>query len=66
MKIQIYLDGAHLWRWRAVADNGRIIADSAEGYDSVANVHRAVATVKSGFQQELSIERVESTPEDQH
>ncbi len=28
----VYQDSADEWRWRLVAKNGRIIADSAEGY----------------------------------
>lgn len=29
---QFYRDVQNDWRWRAMAANGRIIADSAEGY----------------------------------
>ncbi len=31
-KIQPYKDAAGEWRWRRLADNGNVIADSAEGY----------------------------------
>jgi uncharacterized protein len=34
MKFQIYEDNAMEWRWRLKASNGRIIADSGEGYSS--------------------------------
>lgn len=34
--------GRQPWRWRLVAGNGRIVADSAEGYASKANLTRAV------------------------
>jgi len=47
MKIHIYKakDG---WRWRAVARNGRIVADGGEGYVSKGNTERAVkADIKS-------------------
>lgn len=30
--IEFYPDGAGEWRWRAVADNERVIGDSSEGY----------------------------------
>jgi hypothetical protein len=30
--IEIYKDRKGEWRWRAKAKNGRIVADSAEGY----------------------------------
>lgn len=35
MKFDIYQDNAGEWRWRLISTNGRIIADSGEGY-----VHR--------------------------
>jgi uncharacterized protein YegP (UPF0339 family) len=31
-KIQVYRDATGDWRWRLVASNGRIVADSGEGY----------------------------------
>lgn len=40
----IYQDKGGDWRWRLRARNGRIVADSAEGYASKRNAHRAVAT----------------------
>lgn len=33
------------WRWRLVAENGKIVADGAEAYDSKSNAHRAVGAV---------------------
>lgn len=33
-KIKIYRDSAGEYRWRLVGSNGKIIADSAEGYVS--------------------------------
>ena len=32
MKIEYYIDNKFENRWRAVADNGRIVAESGEGY----------------------------------
>ncbi len=32
MKIEIYKDRKAEWRWRARARNGKIVADSGEGY----------------------------------
>lgn len=45
-----YQDESGEWRWRLRDDNNRIIAESGEGYDSEANVDRAVENVihKSG------------------
>lgn len=35
------------WYWHFEAANGRVTADGAEGYDSKANVKRAIANVKA-------------------
>lgn len=32
MKFEAYQDAAGEWRWRLKAKNGRVVADSAEGY----------------------------------
>ncbi len=40
--VQVYEDTKGEWRWRLVAPNGRIIADSGEGYVSRSNAMRAV------------------------
>lgn len=39
---EIYQDKAGEWRWRYRARNGRIMADSAEGYASNRNAFRAL------------------------
>lgn len=31
-KIELYKDAAGEWRWRALSGNGRIVAESGEGY----------------------------------
>lgn len=41
----IYQDQKGEWRWRLVAPNGLIIADSGEGYTRKTDVERAVRTV---------------------
>lgn len=45
-EVEVYEDGAGEWRWRLISTNGRIIADSAEGYDSASNARRAFETVR--------------------
>jgi uncharacterized protein YegP (UPF0339 family) len=30
--VDIYQDASGEWRWRVMADNGKIVADSSEGY----------------------------------
>lgn len=39
--LTVYRDRAGEWRWRIKAANGRIVADSGEGYTSRANACRA-------------------------
>ena len=41
---RIYQDAGVEWRWRLVAANGRIVADSAEGYTREADAVRAAET----------------------
>jgi len=45
MKIRIYKDKRGEWRWRMVARNGRIVADSGEGYTTKRGAVRAAWTV---------------------
>jgi len=46
-KLEIYRDGRREWRWRLKASNGRIMADSGEGYRRRASVYEAVGRVMS-------------------
>ena len=46
-KLEIYRDGRGEWRWRLRASNGRILADSSEGYRRRASVRKAVERVRS-------------------
>ena len=45
MKFHIYRDKAGEWRWRLVARNGRIRADSGEGYTRKFDCERAISDV---------------------
>lgn len=42
-RVTVYLDKRKLWRWRFVV-NGRIVADSGEGYAKQWNAWRAWET----------------------
>ncbi|WP_049947730.1 HVO_2922 family protein [Candidatus Halobonum tyrrellensis] len=44
---ELYRDRAEEWRWRLVAANGNIIADSGEGYRSKQGAKRGIASVKA-------------------
>jgi len=46
-KLEIYRDGRREWRWRLRASNGRILADSGEGYRRLASARQAVQRVRS-------------------
>jgi uncharacterized protein YegP (UPF0339 family) len=41
--VEMYQDSGGEWRWRVVADNGKVVADSGEGYinrvDCVHGLH---------------------------
>jgi uncharacterized protein YegP (UPF0339 family) len=41
VRFEFYVDGAGQHRWRLVARNGRIVADSAEGYSRHADCRKA-------------------------
>lgn len=43
---EVYQDRAEEWRWRLVARNGNIVADSAEGYTSKQGAKRGIDCVK--------------------
>ena len=45
-RFQIYQDARREYRWRLVAPNGNVIADSGEGYASRSNAHRAAENVR--------------------
>lgn len=48
ISFQTYPDHGGEWRWRALARNGRVVADSAEGYKTERNADRASAGFQAG------------------
>jgi len=46
LRFDIYEARDSSWRWRLVASNGKIIADSGEGYASEYNAVRAAKRTK--------------------
>jgi len=46
-KFELYKDKVSNYRWRFRANNGRIVADSAEGYVNKADCLAGIAIVKS-------------------
>ena len=49
MKFEVYRDKAGAYRWRLLSSNGRIAADSGEGYTRREDAHRAIATLLLGI-----------------
>lgn len=49
MTFRVYRDAAGLYRWRLIAKNGRIVADSGEGYADLDNAVRAVRAIKKAI-----------------
>ncbi len=47
MKFRVYPDAKSEWRWNLVADNGRKIADSGEGYKQRQDCLDAIDLVKT-------------------
>ena len=45
MRFEVYRDKAGEYRWRLLSSNGRITADSAEGYTRREDAHRAIAAL---------------------
>ena len=41
MKTVVYQDKAGEWRWKRVAGNGEVVADSGEGYSRERDAYRA-------------------------
>ena len=46
-KVEFYKDASGQWRWRVIASNGRILADSAEGYSRRRGAERGLVAVMS-------------------
>jgi len=46
MYYKVYPDVAGYWRWRYVATNGRILADSGEGYANKVDCLYGITLVK--------------------
>lgn len=50
MKFEVYQDNKDEWRWRYVASNGRIIADSGEGYSRKEDCLHGIELMKDSQQ----------------
>jgi uncharacterized protein YegP (UPF0339 family) len=49
LKVEIYKDLKGEFRWRIKARNGKILADSGEGYKRIGAAFRAINLLKYAF-----------------
>ena len=49
MQYQVYRDANYQWRWRLMAANNRIIANSGEGYHNQSDCLHAINLVKGSY-----------------
>lgn len=49
LKLKVYKDAKGEFRWSALDDNNKVIADSAEGYSTERNLLNGVKNVLEGF-----------------
>jgi uncharacterized protein YegP (UPF0339 family) len=45
MRFEVYRDKAGEYRWRLLSSNGRLTADSGEGYTRREDAHRSITTL---------------------
>ena len=45
-RFNVYQNKAEEWRWRFIASNGKIIADSGEGYHNRADCVHGIELIK--------------------
>lgn len=50
MKFEMYKDAAGEWRWRLIADNGKTIASSGEGYKNRGDCAGIIGKIRVGAQ----------------
>ena len=49
LKLLVYRDEKREWRWRLVAPNGRILADSGEGYKKRQGALKGFASIRENL-----------------
>jgi uncharacterized protein YegP (UPF0339 family) len=55
MKFEIYEDKRGEYRWRLIATNAKILADSGEGYNDVNECKIAVERIRGGAAQAIVV-----------
>ena len=59
MKFVIYKDAKGEWRWRLMSSNGRVMADSGEGYTTKYSAQKGARKVSSSLRDTGAYEVVE-------
>ena len=54
-KLEYYKDKKGEWRWRLIATNGKIVAESGESYKRRNNAKTGAASAKKGFNKHQTI-----------
>ena len=57
LNYQVYKDTKTEWRWRLKAENGKIIADSGEGYINQTDCLYAIKLVQSSVDARIDIQK---------
>ena len=55
-RYHVFRDACGAWRWRLVASNGTVIANSGEGYKSRTGCVSAIARVKAAADAEIAVD----------
>ncbi|NDD55758.1 DUF1508 domain-containing protein [bacterium] len=50
MRFEVYQDNAAEWRWRLLASNGRILADSGEGYQNRSDCWNVILLIRDNVE----------------
>lgn len=58
MKAQIYRDQFFQWRWRVLTYDGRIVANSADSWDSASTARQGLEVVRAGFAGGLVVDQI--------
>jgi len=62
MTIEYYKDAAGEYRWSLLAKNGKIVADGAEGYKTLANVKRAITSLLKSMKGTVTVKKALKAP----
>jgi uncharacterized protein YegP (UPF0339 family) len=65
MHVIVYESKNGEWRWQLVSRNHKIVADSAEGYESKSNAQRALSQIIKSLRNALESDNLSITVRDQ-